>query len=71
MGEKRVDIGAVVAAAILENGHIGHAVIEVEDDHGQIILRGNTATEQEKRAAEHIAATQQGVTKVINEIIYG
>ncbi len=71
MGDKHIDLGARVAAALLENVGIGHAVIEVEDQDGSIILRGNTATEQDKRAAEHVACTQQGVRKVINELVCG
>ncbi len=68
---EQIDVGARVAAAILENGKIGHAVIEVEDRDGNITLRGNAATERDRRAAERVASSQQGVVQVINKIVCG
>ncbi len=66
--DKHTDLDTRVAIAILENAKIGQAVIEVEHLDGSIVLKGNTATEQDRRAAENTAFRQEGVVNVINEL---
>jgi osmotically-inducible protein OsmY len=67
--DNQIDLRSKVAAALLESNQIGLAVIEVEDQDGVITLRGETATEEDKRSVEVVAAQQEGVVKVINELI--
>ncbi len=69
MNDKKADVGSQVVTAILVSSEIGQAVIEVDDQDGNITLRGITGTEQDKRLAEDIASRQEGVVNVINEIV--
>ncbi len=70
MKDIKYDAGLQVVKAILESSEIGQAVIEVDDQCGNITLRGITASEQDKKLAEDIASRQDGVVKVVNELIY-
>ncbi len=60
--EKRVE------QAILFNRHVSILELDVEVDNGRCILTGTVSTEQEKEAAESIAANVGGVDSVVNEL---
>lgn len=66
--ERYNDLTTQIAAAILTNNDIGQAVIEVEHRDGSIILRGLTATPEDRVEAENIASIQAGGVEVINEL---
>ncbi|MCG3159912.1 MAG: hypothetical protein JMDDDDMK_00937 [Acidobacteria bacterium] len=70
--EKRVDdavLTARIKAQMLTDGRISPTRINVDTLNGEVTLKGEAATQEEKEAAEQVARSVEGVRSVSNQII--
>lgn len=68
---RRVDdqnLGMAVGTQLLNDPEINRFRIDVDTRNSTVVLRGEVASEEQKREAERIARQTQGVERVINEL---
>ena len=69
MSGDRNDLVTLVTEALLLADIIGKAVIEVRELEGVITLKGTVLSLEAKVFAETIAQEQDGVVKVVNQLV--
>ncbi len=70
--ERQLDdaiLTARIKARMAVDGRVSPSRVEVDTFNGEVILRGETPTQEEKVAAEEIARRVEGVRSVSNQIV--